>query len=403
VPPDLDFGLSLAICYLTPVVHGAREVLGFASPGPMPLARSRRQLNMTHFLRDILRQPEELSRTIDYLSSGGKSALQAAASTVRDARHVYLTGIGSSWHAALAAAPLFFRGMRPVYLRDAAELLHGAVFPPDSVVVAISRSGRTTEIVNLVAKAREMRATVIGITTSDDVPLAREAQIPIVVPVGRDHAISVNTYSTLAAAAGALASATVDRFDSVLAASLISAIARTEQQLADWQQQVEDTTWLTPGAITYFLARGCSLGTCHEARLLWEEGAKSPATAMSTSSFRHGPQEMFTKAARFALWIDGHRLREQDLAVAHDLKRLGAPVLLVGQDLPADSGDLVFQIPLMPPDWQFVVDAIPAQLAAERLARLAGVDPDSFRICSYIVESEYGLLPEKVSLPKDER
>jgi hypothetical protein len=45
---------------------------------------------------------------------------------------------------------------------------------------------------------------------------------------------------------------------------------------------------------------------------------------------------------------------------------------------------------------------IRAQLAAERSARLAGVEPDSFRICSYIVESEYGLLPEEVSVPKDE-
>lgn len=357
---------------------------------------------MTHFLRDILRQPEELRRTIDHLSGAGRPTLEAAAASIRSAQHVYVTGIGSSWHAALASAPLFFRGMRPVYLRDAAELLHGAVFPRDSVVVAISRSGRTAEIVTLLQKAREEGATVIGITNFDDGPLAREAQFPIVVPAGRDHGISVNTYTTLAAAAAALAAATVDRFDRVLAASLISAIAHTGQELAGWQQQVEDTSWLVPRATTYFLARGCSLGTCYEARLLWEEGAKSPATAMGTSAFRHGPQEMFSKAARFAIWIDGHRMREQDLAVAQDLRRLGASVLLVGQNLPANSGDLVFQIPAMPPDWQCMIDAIPAQLAAERLARLAGVDADSFRICSYIVESEFGLLPEEVSTEKAE-
>jgi hypothetical protein len=41
-----------------------------------------------------------------------------------------------------------------------------------------------------------------------------------------------------------------------------------------------------------------------------------------------------------------------------------------------------------------MIDAIPAQLAAERLARLSGVDCDSFRLCSYIVEDDGGLLPE---------
>jgi len=48
-----------------------------------------------------------------------------------NARHVYLTGIGSSWHAALTAGPLFYAGARPVYMADAAELLEFAAFPPD--------------------------------------------------------------------------------------------------------------------------------------------------------------------------------------------------------------------------------------------------------------------------------
>jgi hypothetical protein len=49
----------------------------------------------------------------------------------------------------------------------------------------------------------------------------------------------------------------------------------------------------------------------------------------------------------------------------------------------------------VPPSWQFVIDIIPAQLAAEKLARLSGVDSDTFRYCSFIVEDEYGLLPHE--------
>jgi len=68
-------------------------------------------------------------------------------------------------------------------------------------VIVISRSGRSIEIVKLLAKLHESRATVIGITNSVDGSLASEAQIPLVIPVEPDHAISVNTYSTLALAA----------------------------------------------------------------------------------------------------------------------------------------------------------------------------------------------------------
>jgi glucosamine--fructose-6-phosphate aminotransferase (isomerizing) len=358
---------------------------------------------MTHFLRDILRQPKELKRTIDFLLGPGRPTLDAAAAAVRVARYVYLTGIGSSWHAALTAGPLFFLGGRPVYLQDSGELLEFAVIPPESVVIVISRSGRSVEIVNLLAKVRNRGVTVIGITNAEDGPLAKEAQIPIVVPIEMDHAISVNTYSTLAAAAGILASDVVGSWNAGLANLLSRAVERIAPAIAGWQAQIADTPWLAPGAVYYFLARGSSLGSCQEARLLWEEGVKSPATAMGTASFRHGPQEMVAKDARFGIWIDPERMRAQDLSVARDLRQLGASVMLIGRDLPSDAGDLVFQILEAPSGWQFLIDIIPAQLAAERLSQLSRVDCDSFRYCSFVVEDEYGLLLEENGSPNEKR
>jgi glutamine---fructose-6-phosphate transaminase (isomerizing) len=358
---------------------------------------------MTRFLRDILRQPTELQKTLNYLFADGRSALQESSDLVRSARHVYLTGIGSSWHAALAAGALFHHNGLPVHQLDAAELLHGGRFPEDSVLVVISRSGRSAEIVGLLLKARRCGARVIGITNAADGCLATESQIPIVVPIALDHAISVNTYSTLAAAAGVLAGAATDSFDSPLLPSFAEALAGVKQALPRWQEEIEQSSWFSPQATHYFLGRGSSLGTCHEARLLWEEGAKRPATAMATSSFRHGPQEIVTRGMRFGLWIDGQRMREEDLAVARDLRQLGASVMLIGQRLPQGAADLVFELPPIDAAWQFVTEIIPAQLAAERLARLAGVDCDSFRLCSYIVEHEYGLLPEEIGAPKDEK
>lgn len=361
---------------------------------------------MTHFLQDILRQPRELDRALDYLTGAGRRELQTAADAIRKARHVYLTGMGSSWHAAFGAGAVFSRAARPVYMQDAGELLQFATFPPESVVITISRSGRSTEIVQLLAKAREIGATVIGITNTADGVLAQEAHLPILIPTLRDHAISVNTYSALAVAAAALASAVIDSFPDQLADALRSLVAETERRIPGWQTQIESNSWFAPGRVVHFLGRGGSLGSCYEARLLWEEGAKSEATALGTGSFRHGPQEMVAAGTRFAMWIDGQISREQDLSVARDLIRLGASVILIGQNLPPDAGDLVFQLPVfqphkVPAEWQFMIDIMPAQLAAEYLARLSGVDCDSFRVCSYIVEDEYGLIGTEAGLPKD--
>jgi glucosamine--fructose-6-phosphate aminotransferase (isomerizing) len=358
---------------------------------------------MTHFLDDILRQPSSIASAMDYLNGTGRPPLESAVAAVRSARHVYMTGIGSSYNAALGAAALFYLGSHPVYIQDAAELLHFAAFPVDSVIIVISRSGQSIEVVHLLAKARESGAIVIGLTNSENGPLAQEAQIPIIVPVGFDHGISVNTYCTLAVAAAALASATLNSFNRELTTSLLRAVKETAEFIPGWQEQLKDAVWLAPRASYYFLARGSSLASCHEARLLWEEGVKWPAAAMGTGSFRHGPQEIVAEGSRFGLWIDGWRMREEDLAVARDLRKLGASVMVIGQSLPEDTGELVFQVPRAPFGWQFLFDIIPAQLAAERLASLSSVDCDSFRTCSYIVRSEYGLMAGQVAAKKVER
>ena len=360
---------------------------------------------MTHFLSDILRQPRELQRTLEHLSGSGLRALDAAVAAVRSARHVYLTGIGSSWHAGLNVSVLFQLGARPVYLVDAAELVQFAAIPAGSVLIVISRSGRSVEIVQSLAKARESGATVIGITNAAEGTLAREAAIPLVIPVELDHAISVNTYTTLALAAGILARSVTGSGEltaptarsgcatAMLADSLSGAFTAAGRAIPGWQAQIENSAWLAPRNTTYFLARGSSLGNAYEARLMWEEGVKSAATAMGTGSFRHGPLEIVAKDVRFGLWIDGAKMREQDLAVARDLRKLGARVMLIGQRLPADAGDLMFQVPEIASEWQFLIDIIPAQLVAERLARLSGSDPDTFQLCSFVVEEEAGLLP----------
>jgi fructoselysine-6-P-deglycase FrlB-like protein len=346
---------------------------------------------MTHFLEDILRQPDELRRVIDLLRGERSSPLKAAAATVQDARHVYLTGIGASYNAALGAAAHFHSAGRPVYLLDAAELLHTASIPDGSVLIALSRSGRSIEIVKLLEKARAAHATIIGITNFPDGALALEANIPIVLPVKPDHGISANTYVSLAAGAAAIAGSTAGTFDTYVASALLAAITATAAEIPDWQRQFAQTSWLQPGAHYCFLARGASLASSYGAQLLWEEGVKVPAIALGTDSFRHGPQEIVTAGMRFAIWMD-ERMRDADLAVARDLRRLGASVMLIGAGLPTDAGDLVISLPAWPSGWEFLMDIVPAQLAAERLARLSGADCDAFRFASYVVEGEKGLL-----------
>src|SRR5262249_19748256 len=101
----------------------------------------------TYFLRDIVRQPKELRWTLEYLTGSGSTDVARAAAAIRGAQNVFLTGIGSSWHAALNVAPMLNQAGRPAHLVEASELLLSAELPADSAMIVISRSGRSIEIV----------------------------------------------------------------------------------------------------------------------------------------------------------------------------------------------------------------------------------------------------------------
>jgi glutamine---fructose-6-phosphate transaminase (isomerizing) len=346
----------------------------------------------TRLFKDILKQPAQLAGSLSHMLGAGKPALDEAAAALRTAKSVIITGIGASWHAGIAMRAELLACGFPAMLIDASELLHFGEVPKDAAVVMLSRSGKSTEIVQLVEKCRAQPATIISITNQADSPLGLGSNIVLNTSTDFDHAVSVSTYSAVALAGALLAFEVTGRSARSLQDELSQALVNAAVAIPEWRKTIERSGWLGDGSgFTYFLGRGASLASCHEARLLWEEAAKKPATALTSGGFRHGPQEIVRKGMCAAIWIDAEKMRSQDLELAHDLRRLGARVLLIGQRLAESDGDCVLHLPSIPAEWQFLIDIIPIQIAAERLAAVRGEDPDSFRLCSYIVEDEGGL------------
>jgi glucosamine--fructose-6-phosphate aminotransferase (isomerizing) len=351
------------------------------------------KVSETRLFADILNEPAQLAASLSHMMGAGKPALDAAAAVLRGARSVVITGIGASWHAGMAMQAEFLAAGIPALLVDASELLHCAEVPQGAAVVLLSRSGKSTEIVQLVQKCRARSASVIAITNQADSSLAQGSDIVLNTSTAFDHAVSVSTYSAIALAGVLLALEATGRSAYPDQAELMQSLSAAAAAIPKWCKIIERSGWLGEGdEPTYFLARGTSLASCHEARLLWEEAAKKPATALTAGGFRHGPQEIVRKGLRVGIWIDAQRMRTQDLDLVRDLKGLGASVLLIGQQLKESAGDCVLCLPAIPARWQFLIDIIPIQIAVERLSAVRGEDPDSFRLCSYIVEDEGGLL-----------
>jgi D-arabinose 5-phosphate isomerase GutQ len=97
----------------------------------------------------------------------------------------FATFSASAWRESAAAALLFNAGGRSVHLHDAAELVHFAIFPLESAVVAISRTGQSAWIVQVMDRACASGATMIGVTLkSERIVVARSVVVWDVLAIG---------------------------------------------------------------------------------------------------------------------------------------------------------------------------------------------------------------------------
>lgn len=358
----------------------------------------------SRFLQDVRAEPRALRAILDRLLGGERTAVDAAAARLRGAPIAWLAGMGSSHHGGFAIQALFDAAGRIVRSVEAGEALEFVRLDGESAArgawLVLSRSGRSVEVVKLVAKLKAAGAGVIGVTNDPGSPLAKESSIAIGLGAAFDHNVSVTMYSGVALAGALVAALAVGAWRDEQARELERALDDAERRLPEWRERIAASGWCAREATTILLARGPGLAAALEARQLWEEAAKHPATALSTGAFRHGPNEVVRPGCRVLLWLAAdERLRAVDLELARDLCRAGAKVALVGPRLPAASAelagraDLALELPEIAAPWRFLVELMPVRLLPESIARLRGVDCDRFDHCPFVVESETGLGP----------
>lgn len=129
---------------------------------------------------------------------------------------VIVTGIGKSGHIARKLAATLASTGTPAYFVHAAEASHGdlGMITPEDVVVALSNSGASEELLTIVPLVKRQGAKLISMTGKPDSPLAREADVHLDAAVA-EEACPLNlapTASTTAALAlgDALAVALLD-------------------------------------------------------------------------------------------------------------------------------------------------------------------------------------------------
>ncbi|MGH2534558.1 MAG: SIS domain-containing protein [Thermomicrobiales bacterium] len=335
---------------------------------------------------EIAEQPAVLER----IQRDGWPAIREVGTAIaaRDPRFALFVARGTSDHAALyakylietrLALPAGLASPSTMTVYDAHPRMEGVL------VVAVSQSGASPDLVEPVARARTGGAITVAVTNSADSPLARTAEFHLDVMAGPEQAVAATKSYTaqlltlylfveaLAGGDGAVADALPEQADRL--------VARQEEirQLAVRYRFAEQLVTT---------ARGYNYPTAREAALKLMETSYLVCHAFSGADLLHGPMAMidrgFPVVAVAPTGPGGEALRP----VLERLRELGADTLVLGDPDAIRFGTRGFPLETAAPEvLSPILAIIPLQFLAWQLALERGGDPDQPRGLKKVTET----------------
>ncbi|MEP7137469.1 MAG: SIS domain-containing protein [Chloroflexota bacterium] len=289
--------------------------------------------------REIKSQPEAWAQALDVVNA---SSLPKAG----DYDQVLFTGCGSTYYLSLAAAALYQeltgRSARAV---PAGELLLNSqtVVGRDNIspylLVAISRSGTTTETVKAVEKFKaEKRGEVIVISNYDEA-LSRLADVNIVIDKGQEESVAqTRSFASMYVAVTAFCARMAGRGDLIEAMKQLPVIGNSV--IGKYEAYAKELGENLNFDRFYFLGSGIRYGLACEVNLKMKEMTLTHSEPFHFLEFRHGPMSMVNEhAVVVGMLSDANRVHEAK--VLSEMKKLGGTVASLGEseaDVQFESG-----------------------------------------------------------------
>ena len=291
-----------------------------------------RPVGRTHMLDEIQEQPAALRRA---LTSAVDPARQVALEAKqRDVDVVIIAARGTSDHAGLYAQYLFqyLNGIPVALATPSLYTLYGTSLRLGrALVIGISQSGESPDIVEVVAKARETGALTVGITNQEGSKLATAAQHSLFCNAGLERSVAATkTYTTTCAVLAMLAAFMpggeplregIEQIPELAAAALKS--EEIAARVAERYVHARDCV---------VLGRVFQYSTAREMALKLEKTCYVLATPFSTADFRHGPAALVERGLPVIVFAPPGRTSAEAHELLQWLHERGADCLVVTED-----------------------------------------------------------------------
>ncbi|MEV4011380.1 SIS domain-containing protein [Nonomuraea angiospora] len=257
------------------------------------------------------------------------------------------------------------------------------------LAVAISQSGRTEEIVETLAWAKDCGARTVGITNGgEQSPLAQAADVALCTVAGEEKAVpATKTYTTQLAALAVLALGLGADVDAEDLRRVPEAVEKLITEPGDLEAVVEGLLD-KPGVVVS--GRGLAFSTALETALKLKEACYLHAMGLSYADLLHGPIAV-VDADTPALLVaaENSPTLAGTVALAERVVAAGAAAYTIGGgDTLARAGTAALNGPDLP-EWVAPMGLIvPGQLLTEALARRLGIDPDAPRGLNKVTQTD---------------
>jgi glucosamine--fructose-6-phosphate aminotransferase (isomerizing) len=331
-----------------------------------------------HFMsKEMAEQPAVLERIV----SESSESIHALAEAISDSYGTFFVGCGTASYSALTGSYLFSRiASRHVNFVVGSEFkYHEHFLTPGSLVVALSQSGETADIIEAMLAARQRGARLGALVNVRHSTLDRMVDLRVHLGAGPEQCV-LSTKAYTAKVAVLLLAAYALQDDYKTGRDLVlQAAAGMRAMLADgWVGRIYDVARKIYQAENLFvIGRGLSYPTALEAALKIKEVSYIHAEGFAGGELKHGVIALVEPGTPCVVYAPRDETRSDILSGAMELKSRGGYIIGIGPD-----DDPVFDVHLPAPDAgnaSPLVQALPAQMLGYHTALLRGNDPDKPR------------------------
>lgn len=328
-----------------------------------------------HFMmKEIMEQKDSIARAVNQ----DENQIKHIAEAIKNAKGTFLVACGTAAKACMAAEYVFsVIAEHHVNVAPASEFkVYHHFLQPDSLMIVVSQSGETADVLEAMKVAKSKGATVLAIVNQEGSTIDREADYTLLINAGPERAVaSTKALTGQMAVLMLIAYALVDRLHegkTVLleAASKINDMLNPRyvdriEKLAEKIQNQEDC---------YIIGKSWNYPMALESAIKIQEVSYIHAEGFAGGELKHGPIALIEEGTPCIALVGNDEVTSDIISNTIELKARGAFTIGIAPEQ-NEAYDEWIKVPDVGPA-QALVNIIPVQVLAYFLAVKRGKDPD---------------------------